>query len=262
MIIDMHLHMFPDDLAYRAVTLLSQNSGLTAFTDGTYGDTIKKLDENGIDKAVVLNIAKKPNQDKKVNDFAITFNNDKIIQFGSVHPLSDGVEAEMERLVKNNIKGIKLHPEYQGFRVDDKIADKIYKNASELGLIVAIHAGFDIAYPKSINAHPNYLCNVINKFPDLKLQLAHFGGMMFWDDVEKYLVGSNCYFDISMTGRFIEKEQAIRIIKNHGEDNILFGTDCPWENWQIMKDFVFGLKLGEEVNNKIMYKNAKKLLNI
>lgn len=262
MVIDSHLHLFPDTLAYRAVTVLSENSGLIAYTDGTTTDTLKKLDVNGVDKAVVLNIAKKPNQDKKVNDFAIAANCERLIHFGSVNPYSDGVEEELERLVRHGIKGIKLHPEYQQFRVDDPIADKVYNKCTELGMIVAFHAGWDIAYPTGENAHPRYLAGMLDKHPNMKVQLAHFGGMLKWEEAEKYVIGRDCYIDISMCGSFLNPEQARRMIDNHGIERMLFGTDCPWENWEVMYEFVDKLGLNEVEKEKLMHANAEKMLGL
>lgn len=252
MIIDCHVHCFPDILAEKAVVQLSKNSGLQAYTNGTVADLIKKLDENKVNKAVVLNIAKKPNQDKKVNDFAIASNSDRLIHFGSVHPLSDSVEQELERLKQNGIIGIKLHPEYQEFDADDKVADKVYVKAQELGLIVAFHAGFDIAYPTSERAHPYKLRKVIDRFPHLKIQLAHFGGMLKWTYALEVLAGTDAYIDISMCGRYIGLEVAHAIIDKHGIDKMLFGTDSPWESWGTQYNLVDSLGLSAIDRQKLM----------
>lgn len=262
MIIDCHIHYFPDNLADKAVVQLSHNSGLEAYTNGSRQDTLKKLDENNVDIAVVLNITKRPNQELKVNDFAIVENCNRLIHLGSVNPYSDDIDKEMERLKTAGIKGIKLHPEYQHFDVDDPIADKIYLKAIELDMLVVFHAGFDIAFPLSDRAHPKRLRAVIDRFPDMRVQFAHFGGMLKWGAVEQYLVGSNAYFDISMCGRYIPIDQAKRIIQNHGIDRMLFGSDCPWENWQTMYDFVDKLELSSVDRNKLYYQNAIKLYNI
>lgn len=262
MIIDCHLHYFPDALADRAVVQLSRNAGLKAYTNGTRLDTLAKLDDNGVDKAVVLNITKRPNQEAKVNDFAVAENCDRLIHLGSVNPYSEGIELELERLAKCGIKGIKLHPEYQEFNADDKVADTIYRKATELGLIVVFHAGFDIAYPLSNKAHPKRLRSVLDRFPDMKVQLAHFGGMLKWRAVEEYLVGSQASFDISMCSKYLEPELAANIVAKHGIDKLLFGSDCPWDSWQSMYGFVDKLNLSQDDKDKLYYKNAIRFYNL
>ena len=68
MIIDFHVHCFPDTLAERAIPVLAERSGLTANSDGTIKDTIKHEKSSGVDKFVLLIIATKPTQQKTIND--------------------------------------------------------------------------------------------------------------------------------------------------------------------------------------------------
>jgi predicted TIM-barrel fold metal-dependent hydrolase len=72
-----------------------------------------------VDISVVLNIATNARQQKSVNDFASSINNNRdIISFGSVFPYSEDVFDELERIKELGLKGVKLHPDYQGFNVD------------------------------------------------------------------------------------------------------------------------------------------------
>lgn len=74
MIIDFHVHIFPDKIAKKAIGNLARISGLTPFTDGTIKDTMDKLKACGVDKAVFLNIATKPSQMTTINDEAARLN--------------------------------------------------------------------------------------------------------------------------------------------------------------------------------------------
>ena len=65
--------------------------------------------------------------------------------------------------------------------------------------------------------------------------LAHMGGNEMWDDVERYLVGQNVYFDTGVILNTMPQEQFLRIVHMHGADRILFGTDSPWAD---QKNFV------------------------
>ena len=50
-----------------------------------------------------------------VNDFAAAINNSKdIVAFGSVYPHSEDAFDELDRIKSLGLKGVKLHPDYQG----------------------------------------------------------------------------------------------------------------------------------------------------
>lgn len=263
MIIDSHTHVFPDMLAERAIAKLSGNSGLVPSTDGTVSGLVEGLDKNGIDRAVVLNIATKPMQDIKVNDFVLDTAKkygDKLIVFGSVHPFSECAESELVRLKESGIKGIKLHPEYQRFKADDEAVFGIYSLITELGLIVTFHAGFDIAYPDSDYASPIRLAKVLDRFPDMRVILAHMGGMNKWKEVEDSIAGRDCCLDTAMCAGYIDDETLIRLIEKHGADKILFATDTPWNNWADSIAMIERLPLSREEKEMIYYKNIERII--
>ena len=98
--------------------------------------------------------------------------------------------------------------------------------------------------------------------PDMTMVLAHFGGMYKWDDVEKYLVGEDIYFDTAFVGGEISDEQYERIIKAHGADKVLLGSDCPWQKTSKEVEYIEKLNLTAEEKELIYFKNAKRLLMI
>lgn len=264
MIIDSHTHVFPDMLAERAISKLSGNSGLIPSTDGTVSGLIKGLDKNAIDRAVVLNIATKPMQDIKVNDFALDTakkHGDRLIVFGSVHPFSECAKSELVRLRESGIKGIKLHPEYQRFKADDESVFDIYSLITELGLIVTFHAGFDIAYPDSDYASPIRLARVLDRFPDMRVILAHMGGMNRWNEVEDLIVGRECCLDTAMCANYIDDETLKRLIAKHGVNKILFATDTPWNNWADSIAMIERLPITQEEKEMIYHKNIERLIS-
>lgn len=262
MIIDTHVHVLPDVLAEKAVAKLSASSHLAPTTNETISDTLAKMQANNIDLAVCLNIAVKPNQDKKVNDFAIANNEGKLVMFGSVNPYSDNVVEELERLKNAGIKGIKLHPEYQQFYVDDSRCDIIYETCGRLGLIIVFHAGFDSAYPTCRHASARRLAKVVKKYPNTTFVLAHLGAMLWWRSVYRNIAGLNCYLDTAMIAGFLKPKLARKIIMKHGVDRVLFATDTPWCAWDKAIAYIDSLGLIAEEREKIMYKNALKLLGM
>lgn len=264
MIIDFHVHAFPDALAAKALPLLSKCSGgVKPNYDATISGLESYLAKNNVNYAVVLNIATNPHQEKKVNDFAISLLEKKnIIPFGSVHPDSPNALSELERLAKAGIRGIKLHPDYQHFFVDDEKMFPIYKKIAELGFITVFHAGVDIGYPKPVHCTPERLLRVLDLFDDAPVVAAHFGGWLLWDSVLEDLCGTKVYLDTAFSSGKMPPDYAKELIKAHGADKVLLGSDMPWSDTLDEVRFVQSLDLSAEDEEKILSNNAKRLLNI
>lgn len=264
MIIDFHVHAFPDALAAKALPLLSKCSGgVKPNYDATISGLKSYLAKNNVDYAVVLNIATNPHQERKVNDFAISLLEKKnIIPFGSVHPDSPNALSELERLAKAGIRGIKLHPDYQHFFVDDEKMFPIYKKIAELGFITVFHAGVDIGYPNPVHCTPERLLRVLDLFDDAPVVAAHFGGWLLWDSVLEDLCGTKVYLDTAFSSGKMPPNYAKELIKAHGADKVLLGSDMPWSDTLDEVRFVQSLDLSAEDEEKILSNNAKRLLNI
>lgn len=264
MIIDMHTHCFPDKIAERALQTLSHCSGgVTPEHSGSYNSLLENIKADGADKAVVLNIATNPRQQTSVNNFAISLLNvDGIIPFGSVHPDSPDALTELERLKNEGIKGIKFHPDYQDFFVDEERMIPLYEKTAELGLVTVFHAGVDIGYPEPVHCTPERLKNILPVFGGAPVIAAHFGGWLMWNDVERYLVGENVYFDTAYCYSRMPALFAKRIIEEHGADKILFGSDMPWSRTSNEMRFIKSLDLNDESVNKILGANAQRILGL
>lgn len=263
MTIDFHTHAFPDKLADAAISSLGACSGLEPYCDGTVSSLRRCAAEDGVDICVVLNIATNEKQQQKVNDFAASINNTEgIVSFGSVYPLAASAIYELDRIKDMGLKGIKLHPDYQLFFVDDEKMIPFYRHIAKLGLITVFHAGADIGIYDPVHCTPERLSKVIKYFEGAPVVAAHFGGYLFWNDVEKYLVGKEIYFDTSFSYARIPLPQAKRIIERHGTDKILLGSDMPWSRAADGIKLIRYMNLTECDTEKIIGKNAARLLGI
>ena len=262
MIIDFHVHCFNDELAYKAVPKLAKCANIPARLDGTISSIKESMKKANVDKSVVLSIATKPSQTEKINTWTALIQDDSIIAFGSVHPENENWRDELLKLRQNGVKGIKFHPDYQKFYVDDKKVYPIYELAIELGFIILFHAGVDLGLPKPYRATPERLRKVIDNFPEGRFVVAHMGGFLYWDEVERHLVGTEVYFDTSYSLRFMDIDQAKRIINNHGYKKILFATDSPWGTQSEEVSKVREFSFGSEIESAILGLNAKELLGI
>lgn len=267
MYIDFHTHAFADPIAERAITKLEDiimKSGYPdpqpAVTRGTVAELLACLDEWEVDKAVILPIATKPSQQASINNWAKSIMSERLYCFGTVHPDAEDALEELERIKALGLRGVKLHPDYQGFFADEERVFPIYRKCAELGLPVIFHAGRDALSMDCIHCTPQMSARVLDAVPEMTLILAHLGGNDCWDDVEKYLVGRNVYFDTAFIDGHISDEQAERIIKNHGSDRILFASDCPWHPSTAEIGLINRIDLTEEQRESIFSRNALRLL--
>jgi len=263
MVIDFHTHIFPDKLAPRALEKLAAKSGgIRPLFDGTPVGLVRHMRQHKTDLSVALNIATNAGQQKAVNDFAIEVNNGPIIAFGSVYPFAPDAAAELERLARAGVKGVKFHPEYQNFYVDDERVLPLYDKIAELGLITVFHPGADIGHPKPIHCAPKRLARILRRFRGAPVVAAHFGGYIYWDEVEICLAGQDVYFDTSFCHTRIPVYQAEALVRRHGASRVLYGSDLPWSDDDGEKLLVEHLNISDEERALVFGGNAARLLGL
>lgn len=262
MLIDFHTHCFPDKIAEKAVAKLAHASGgLMPGTDGTVDGLKASMARHGVDMSVVLNIATNAHQQKSVNDFAASINSGNIVSFGSVFPDAPDALDELERIQSLGLKGVKLHPDYQGFSVDDPKYKPLYRKISSLGLITLFHAGQDIGFPPPYGATPDKMVTALSWF-DSPVIAAHWGGASCGEGVLRHLCGKDIWFDTSFGYGQMPKYYFQKIVENHGTDKLLFGTDTPWHTPAMELRLLYSLEIDEGDREKILYGNARRLLGL
>mgnify|MGYP002623414293 CR=1 FL=1 len=281
-IIDVHTHTFPGKIAAHALEVLSGNSHTRPFTDGTIQGLKASMSEAGITCSFLQPVATKPEQVKRINDTAIAINSEGgasgIYSFGGIHPLFPEYEAELERIREAGIIGVKLHPVYQNVPADDERYVKILKRAGELGLIVMIHAGFDIGFPGNDYASPERISRAVGTAGNVRVILAHMGGWKCWNDAVRIFAGcENVYVDTAFSlGKFspngdgyysggedcmmLRDDEFVRMVRSFGSERVLFGTDSPWSSQSECVKAVMSLRLDDEDKRNILYDNAIRLL--
>ncbi|HZJ77320.1 MAG TPA: amidohydrolase family protein [Clostridia bacterium] len=264
MVIDFHTHCFPNKISNKAIDILSKKSGnILPEHMGDVDSLRSKIKQMGADMAVVQNISTNPKQQSSVNDYAIRINQfENLVSFGSVHPDSPDALAELERIKESGLKGIKFHPDYQGFFVDEKKMIPLYEKAAELGLITLFHSGVDIGYPDPIHCTPKALRSVLHYFYGAPVVAAHMGGWLCWAGVLEHLVGEDIYFDTAYSHAKMPPEWALEIINSHPKQKILLGSDMPWSRTDNEISFIKSLGLSTEHENMILGENAEKLLGL
>lgn len=281
MIIDFHTHAFPEKIAERAIDSLAKAADFIPLTNGTVEDLRKKLCGGGVNVGIVLPVATKPEQFSSICGFALEINqsneneNDeekcRIISFGSVHPDDEEWEAHTEKIKELGLKGMKFHPDFQRTFIDDEKYFRIIKKAIAEGLTIAVHAGIDKGYADCpVSCTPERAARLTDRLlkenrsekTELPIVFAHGGGYEMHSDVMKYLAGKPVYIDVSMMYKMCSLEEANDLVRVHGAERILFGTDCPWGDPTMTVNFVDSLKITSAEKDLILHENAERLLNL
>ena len=279
--IDFHVHTFPDKIAHSALEKLQSKSHTRPFTDGTLSALKTSMKEAEISFSILQPVATKPEQVISINDKAVKINSEEknIISFGAMHPDFENFESELERIFLSGIKGIKLHPVYQGLSIDDEKYIKILEYSCALGLFVLIHAGWDIGFPGNENAMPKKIFNAIKNIKNKKIILAHMGGWRVWKeakeifyDVEGIFIDTafslgnftpngDGFYKNSQECEMLHENEFTEIIKSFGASRVLFGSDSPWASQKDSAENFKALKLlTEEEKNLILFQNAASIV--
>lgn len=269
MLIDFHTHAYPDALAKKAVASLTGRANVSHYLDGTAGALIASTRNAGFDCSVLLNIVVKPEQTEKALSFARSFLpgeeafSPNIISFASLHPDDPDWRGTLRRIKTDGFLGIKLHPEYQDFFIDDPKMEPIYRELAALNLIAVFHCGVDTGFQRAVRATPQRILNALPLLERCRTVLAHMGGHRFYDDVLRLLCGRDVYLDTAFVLGIMDDGTAREIVRRHGYERILFGSDSPWQAQAVMAEHcrrVFGGMLSPAQLGEVFGGNAAKLL--
>lgn len=259
MIIDAHAHIFPEKIAAKAAIGIGEFYDLNMENDGTLSTLFRLCEEAGVDRCIVQSVATVPHQVESINNFiaeCVKQYPDRLIGFGALHPDYDNIAGETERIISLGLKGIKLHPDFQQFQIDDEKAFPIYEQAEKHGLPVLFHAG-DYRYDFS---GPKRLRRAADLFPNMKIIGAHFAGWSQWDEAQELFTDGRIYVDLSSSLYDMTPERAAELIHSFGADKVMFGTDYPmWTAKEELQRF-YAIPLTDEERELILYKNALRLL--
>ena len=262
-IIDFHAHIFPDDMAAKVLLDLNKRVGLRYCHKGTLSDLLQSMALAGIDVSVVSRITTRPEQTEAINEWLIDIRQPNIISMAAWHPDLAVDHNTIKRLSERGFKCIKLHPDYQGFFVDEKRAFPLYEAAQSAGMPILFHAGLDRGLPPPVHALPDGLLRVHREFPQMKMIAAHMGGEDNYEETEKQLLGSSIYLDTSYILRKMPVKTLERMMKGHPIERILFGSDHPWNDQKRDLAFLFSLPfLNDDEKARIAGINAAKLLGL
>lgn len=176
MIIDFHTHVFPDDRAQRLLSEVSSRAGIPSYSDGSVKGLLNSMNRAGVDISVISRIAVKPYNVEQLNTWLNSIKMKNIIPMAAWHADLSSDSSLIAGLKETGFRCIKLHPDYQGFYIDEKRIFPFYEVAEYAAMPVLFHAGIDRGLPSEIHASPKRIRIVHDRFPDLKIIAAHMGG--------------------------------------------------------------------------------------
>nr|WP_320190556.1 amidohydrolase family protein [uncultured Desulfobacter sp.] len=267
MIIDAHAHIYPDDVAHKALsTVMKNGNGLVSIhTDGTHSGLVSSMDKANIDYSIVLPVATGIGHGKNILEWIRKMAplSKRIIFFGSVHPQDPECLETIEEMRNAGIQGIKFHPGYQNFPADSIDALKVYEEILNHDMVLHFHSGFDPSLPQCDYTSVERFSTIVNLFSGSKIVLAHAGGMDEWQKVNDLLGNRGCYFDIAWVLEKMRADDVARELYRQNDDYFLFGTDTPWCD---QTDYVQLIQksdtLTQDQRDKLFFKNILKLIDL
>lgn len=261
-IINAHCHIYPEKIAEKAVLGIRDFYDLDMSLNGKLDDLIRDGDSVGVNHYLVHSVATTPKQVKSINEFiaeAVNSHPDLFTGFGTLHPDSTDIEGDLDYLLSLGLKGVKLHPDFQQFAMNDECAFKIGEAVRKANVPMLVHCG-DFRYNYS---NPDHIKAFLDKFPEITFIGAHFAGWSVWEEATEKLAGTpNLYVDLSSSLYALSPQTALKLIHAYGSDRVLWGTDYPmWESASEMEYFN-KIDLSDEERSQILYENAAKILEL
>jgi hypothetical protein len=258
-IIDMHTHVWPDAIARRALS--SNIPTMPLRGDGTVAGLRRAQQEAGVDRSVCLAVATSAQQVEAANRFVGSLDREHVIPFGTIHP-DLSIEENRAHLERAGVPGVKLHPAFQRFRLDDPRLRALLDALSPDYVFIA-HVGAT-ATDDGAGATPRMLRQLSDDLPALRIVACHFGGYHRLTDAEEQLVGSRVHLDTSWPPSLgeLDPTHVRELVRRHGADRVVFASDWPTASVAAELTALRSLGLDDDEVRMISGENAAELLRL
>jgi len=279
MIIDFHTHIFsgairenrekcfPSEPAFRLL-YESPKSKLVGAKE-----IIHTMDQQGVDMSVVFSFPwRDAERFKKENDYIIASVQrypKRLVGFCCFDPFHKDASSETERCLGSGLSGVGELAFYQS-GIDEASRSRlepIMNICREKNVPVLIHTNEPVGhvYPGKTPNTLRQIYTLVQKFPENKIVLAHWGGGIFFYNLLKKEVREtlrNVWFDTAASPFLYSPEIYQSAKQLAGLDKILFGTDFPLlKPERYFREFEKA-GLTEEDKKAVCGENAIKLLRI
>jgi predicted TIM-barrel fold metal-dependent hydrolase len=153
-----------------------------------------------------------------------------LIPVGSINPKLPDWEDDIRRCHDTfRMPGIRLHPNYHGYTLDDSHFARLLELAAAYGLVVQLVAWIESEHHLLLNprvAHVDLkpLAEKIATFPKLKLLIANGYGAADDIDISALLPLKPIYFDFARAGATNDVRQ---LVEKTSPNRVVFGSGMP-----------------------------------
>ncbi len=190
----------------------------------------------------------------------------KFVGFWGIDPHKKmAAVREIEQVVAEyGMKGIAIDPYLAHIPACDARFYPLYTKCCELDIPVFITMAPPPQVPGAIMdyADPRHVDAVARDFPELTLIMSHGGYPYVNEAIYACLRNANVYMDISEYERAPMVDVYVQAMATTISDKVLFASAHPFIELADALEAYKGFALSDEVRNKIMYENARRVLRL
>lgn len=190
----------------------------------------------------------------------------KFVGFWGIDPHKKmaAVYEIVKAVEEHGMKGIAIDPYLAHIPACEARFYPLYTKCAELGIPVFI----TMAPPPQVSGalmdycDPRQVDQVARDFPELTLIMSHGGYPFVNEAIYACLRNANVYMDISEYERAPMVDVYVQAMKTLITDKVLFASAHPFIELADALDAYKHFDFSDEVRNKIMYENARKVLKL
>jgi uncharacterized protein len=284
MMIDCHAHIYTPAIIANVLTI----EGLAAFLHLNVQNVADRTDKAalkresaaaGVDACLLLPVASASGvHDANTLFLELVDREPSLLTAGAMHPAMAGLDEELKRLDSHGIRALKLSSFTQKFDLASETTLRFFEKirAHNIACKQKFFVVLDTFYQAHLyfNASKDYLTTpeklgrLAAQFQEIVFVGAHMGGLAApFSEIEKYLRPSdNLYLDTSNAAHMLSRDEFIKLLKIHGPEKILFGTDWPWFGHADEAAFIRGLLketgFSQQEQSLVFGENISRLLGI
>lgn len=246
-VIDMHTHIFPEKIAAKATIATAEYFDLPEPPNhyGSVAELLAALANADMDYAMVFSAATTAHQVESINRYILSQaeTHPQFIPCGTLHAGYENYKDELRWMREHGIHGVKLHPEFQHFVLDDERLFPMFEEMERSDMFLIAHMGD----PRVNVSGPARMLPIATTFPKLRCIAAHLGNWGDWDmeKIRPLAKLPNVYTDISSSFSYVgDKAPLYPILGEYDPTHVFFGSDYPI--WDPKKELEKALHLGLE----------------
>lgn len=229
-VIDMHTHIFPDKIADKATVATAEYFVLPEPPNhhGKVRELADVLRDAGIDYAMVFSAATGAHQVESIHRFILE-QVEKYPQFipcGTLHAEYENYKEELKFLRDHGVHGVKLHPEFQHFVLNDERLFPMFEEMERTDMFLIAHMGD----PRVDVSGPHRMQPIAETFPKLRCIASHLGNWGTWTpgSIRAMAKLPNIYTDISSSFSYVEdKTPLYQMLAEYDPTHVFYGSDYP-----------------------------------